>query len=439
MTITVSAIALSCKLAAEVLLEALNRGSVRQAKANPPATAEAVMGRSRFQESLEYTLAKSRFGTLEMLVSTSWLLLFLLTGWLGGLHNAISAWLGYGPWGQGLTFFLVLGIFSLISLPLNWYETFRLEERFGFNKSSLGLWLMDLVKGMILSVLLGVPLLTLIFYLTEVFSESWWILGWGVFFGFQLLMVIAYPMFILPLFNKLRPLEEGSLRERLFDLARRTNFKAASIQVMDGSRRSAHSNAFFSGFGKFRRIVLYDTLMEQLKDDEIEAVLAHEIGHWRKGHIPKTLLLFGFGSLAVFYGLFLLAGWPGFVESFGFVGAGASEVEDQGLAVVAPALMLVGLLAGAFTFWLSPLMNGLSRKHEYEADAFARDALGSALPMTSALRKIYRENLGNLVPHRLYSAVHYSHPTLLEREAALLSESEKAEAGDGPSQITSER
>jgi STE24 endopeptidase len=227
-------------------------------------------------------------------------------------------------------------------------------------------------------------------------------------FGFQLLMMVLYPKLIMPLFNKLTPLAEGELRTRLMALADRTGFKAAAIEVMDGSKRSGHSNAFFTGFGRFRRIVLFDTLVAQLTPEELEAVLAHEVGHYRRGHIPKTLALSAAIQLGAFASIAWLSRSDWFNPAFRFP---AGEL--------APGFLLFGLLSGAVMFWFSPLSNLLSRKHEYEADAFARDAVGGAGPLVAALRKLALKNLSNLTPHPWFSGFHYSHPTLVEREAAL--------------------
>jgi STE24 endopeptidase len=242
-------------------------------------------------------------------------------------------------------------------------------------------------------------------------STLWWLWAFIALFAFQLVMVVVYPMYIMPLFNKFEELPEGGLRERLVGLGDRTGFLAKTILVMDGSKRSGHSNAFFTGFGRFRRIVLFDTLIEQLSERELEAVLAHEIGHYKKGHIPKTMLLAAaslFVSFA-FIGWLAQASW--FVIPFGF-----EMLPGQ----LGPTLLLFGLLSGFLTFWLSPLTNRLSRKHEYEADHFAYKALDSdAVPMIGALRALSEKNLSNLTPHPYYSAFYYSHPTLLERESAL--------------------
>jgi STE24 endopeptidase len=221
-------------------------------------------------------------------------------------------------------------------------------------------------------------------------------------------MIVIYPMWILPWFNKLTPLPDGELRTRLLALADRAEFRAAAVQVMDGSRRSGHSNAFFTGFGRFRRIVLFDTLIAQLESVELEAVLAHEIGHYKLGHIPRMLAVSAAASLGAFWLIGWLANTPAIFMAFGFA-----------VPHVALALLLLTLLGGVFAFWIAPVANLFSRRHEYQADAFARRVIGAAGPMIAALRKLTRENLSNLTPHRLFSAFYYSHPTLAEREAAL--------------------
>jgi STE24 endopeptidase len=283
-----------------------------------------------------------------------------------------------------------------------------LEAKFGFNKSTPGLWVSDKIKGFALMLVIGFPLLWALLSLVGWVGQMWWLWGFGLIFCFQLLMLILYPKLILPLFNKLTPLPEGELRTRLLALGDRTGFRAAAIQVMDGSKRSGHSNAFFTGFGRFRRIVLFDTLIAQLSAEELEAVLAHEIGHYRRGHIPKMIALSAGSMFVAFAMIAWLARSPWFNLTFGFP---AGEL--------APAFLLFGLLSGLVTFWFSPLMNLLSRKHEYEADAFARDAMGKVEPMIGALRKLAQKNLTNLTPHPWFSAFYYSHPTLVERERAL--------------------
>jgi STE24 endopeptidase len=257
---------------------------------------------------------------------------------------------------------------------------------------------------------LGCPLLVLVLQCFAWAGALWWLWAWAALLAFQLLMSVLAPVLILPLFNQLTPLPEGALRERLLALAQKTSFRAASIQVMDGSKRSKHSNAFFTGFGRLRKIVLFDTLIAQLAEPELEAVLAHEIGHWRRRHIVKMLTLSAAGSLIAFAALAWLARQSWFAGAFGFPPA----------AGLAPVLVLFGLLAGVVLFWFSPLTHGLTRRYEYEADAFAKDVMGDAAPLVSALRKLNEKNLSNLTPHPFYSGFYYSHPTLVERERALL-------------------
>jgi STE24 endopeptidase len=298
---------------------------------------------------------------------------------------------------------------GLPDLPLEWWSQFRLEERFGFNKSTLKIWVTDHLKMLALSAILGLPLMGGILQLTDWIGSQWWLWAWVLLMAFQAVMMVLAPIFILPLFNKFTPLPEGSLRDRLLKLGERTGFSARTIQVADGSRRSAHSNAYFTGFGRFRKIVLYDTLIAQLTEVELEAVLAHEIGHYRRGHIPKMLIWAGISSLISFGLLGWLAQQPEFLVAFGF----------KATAGTAPVLLLAGLLGGAITFWLTPLGTRRSRRHEFEADAYARNAMGEIDSLTGALRKLHEKNLSNLTPHPWFSRFYYSHPTLVEREAAL--------------------
>ena len=268
---------------------------------------------------------------------------------------------------------------------------------------------MDRIKGMLLSLVLGYPLLLLILKLVEWMGDRWWLWAWALVLGFQLVMVVLAPILIMPIFNKFSPLPEGPLRDRLLGLGKRTGFKAAAIQVMDGSKRSKHSNAFFTGFGRFRKIVLFDTLISQLSEVELEAVLAHEIGHYKRRHIPKMLLLSAAGLLLAFFIIAKLAEQPWFYRAFGF---------EPGSIV--PALLLFSLLSGVVTFWFSPLFNLLSRRFEYQADSYAARTMNETDSLIGALRKLNEKNLSNLTPHPLYSGFYYSHPTLLERERALL-------------------
>lgn len=399
------------KLSTSIVLDLIN---LRHARAHADAVPEPFqdfIDLPEYQKSIDYTEAKTRFGIWNDLYDAAVLALVLLSGLLAGIYGLFTGWFGTGVWGQALVLFLTGIVLSLPGLPFDWWHIFKIEERFGFNKSTKQLWVVDKVKGLIIGFIIGYPLLALLIFLVEAAGPLWWIWGFAVFFIFQLVMVVAYPMFIMPLFNKMEPLEEGELKTRLFELADRTGFKAQTILVMDGSKRSGHSNAFFAGFGRFRRIVLFDTLIEQMDEEQLEAVLAHEIGHYKLGHIPKMVALSAVSSLVMFAALGWLANATWFTEAFGF------DAAAQGALV--PVLLLFMLLSGLITFWLSPLTSRMSRKHEYEADAFARDAMGKFEPLSGALRKLHKENLSNLMPHPAYSNFHYSHPTLVEREDAL--------------------
>ncbi|HNC24773.1 MAG TPA: M48 family metallopeptidase [Opitutaceae bacterium] len=404
-----TAVLLGLHLAGELVLAALNRAEVRRHASSPPPAVAAIMDDATYQKSVAYTLVRSRFGVLREVFDTLVLALVVFGGVLPWLYSAVVAWGGpTAVWSRTL-FILIAGVLlSVPGLPFDWWEQFRIEARFGFNQSTPRLWVTDKLKGVLLTFAIGYPLLWALLSLVHWVGPTWWLWGFALVFGFQLLMLVLYPKLILPLFNKLTPLPEGELRTRLLALGDRTGFRAQTIEVMDGSKRSAHSNAFFTGFGRFRRIVLFDTLVNQLTAEELEAVLAHEIGHYRRGHIPKmiavsaVMLLAGFGLVA------WLAGQPWFNMAFGFP---AGEL--------APAFLLFGLLSGLVTFWFSPVTNFFSRRHEYEADAFARDAMGGPASMLGALHKLAQKNLSNLTPHPWYSAFFYSHPTIVERERAL--------------------
>ena len=393
----------------ELTLSLLNSRYVKRHQGPVPAAFAEVMDQETYDKASKYTLTRLQFGRWENAFDTLLLALILGSGFLAWLYQSFTSFLGEGVWGQALVLFSVTFLLGLFSIPFEYYNQFRLEERFGFNKSTVKLWLSDKLKGLIINVILVVPLLAGLLWLVGLFPTTWWLVGFIAFFGISLLLMVLYPMIILPWFNKLEPLEAGELRDRLMELADRTGFKAETIQVMDGSKRSGHSNAFFTGFGKFRRIVLFDTLMEQLKENELEAVLAHEIGHYRLGHIPKMLIVSAVGGLVGFWCLYFLSGQAWFLEAFGFEAGGG----------LAPVFLLFGLVSGVVTFWISPLSSIWSRKYEYQADRFARDAMNEPQSLVAALHRLSQKNLSNLTPHPLYSAWYYSHPTLFEREAAL--------------------
>jgi len=394
--------------AAQIWLDRLNQRNVlAHAGAVPDAFKDSVDA-ATYEKSIQYTLAKSRFGQIEMTYDLIILMAVLFSGWLPWMLVMFTGWLGTSAWAMAAFLFAVGLLLALPGVPFEWYAQFRLEQRFGFNTTTLKLWCLDRFKGLLLALALGYPLLALILKLVDWTGPLWWLWAWGCLLAFQLLMVVLAPVLIMPLFNKFTPLPEGALRERLLALGQRTGFLARSIQVMDGSKRSRHSNAFFTGFGRFRKIVLFDTLIQQLAEPELEAVLAHEIGHYKKRHIPKMLLWSAASSLVAFWLISRLANEPWFYHAFGFEPGG-----------IAPALLLFGLLAGVVTFWFSPLAHWWSRRYEYQADAFAARTMRESESLIGALRKLNEKNLSNLTPHPWYSGFYYSHPTLLEREAAL--------------------
>lgn len=390
-------------------LDRLNEGSVEAHRQAVPEAFRDAVDAATYAKSVEYTLAKSRFGRREQLLEVLVLMGVLVSGLLPWSFTWIEGHWGAGVWSRSAWLLGVGLALSIPGLPFSWWNQFRLEHRFGFNTMTLGTWVVDLLKGALLSVALGLPLIALLLKTVEWAGANWWIWAWALLLVFQLLMMVLFPKLILPLFNKLTPLPEGNLRDRLLRLGERTGFSARTILVMDGSKRSRHSNAFFTGFGRARKIVLYDTLIAQLTEPQLEAVLAHEIGHYKRGHVPKMIAWSAVSTLVAFGLIGWLAQQSWFLEAFGFRVA-------QG---VAPALLLFSLLSGAITFWFSPIANFWSRKHEYEADAYARATMGEAESLVGALRRLTEKNLSNLTPHAWYSRFYYSHPTLLERETAL--------------------
>jgi len=398
----------------ELWLSRLNQRYVCAHANEVPNAFRELIDEVTYRRSVDYTLAKSRFGNIANVFDTALLVAVLFSGVLPWAFGKFIASFGTSTWAMA-GFLLVIGVCSSIAaLPFAWYAQFKLEERFGFNTTTLKTWVLDRVKGFLLALLLGYPLLALVLKLIEWTGTNWWLWAAAVVIGFQLLMMLIAPAVIMPLFNKFTPLPEGALRERLFALAQRTDFPTRSIDVMDGSKRSRHSNAFFTGFGRFRKIVLFDTLIEQLTEPELESVLAHEIGHYKKRHVFKLLGVSSAGVFVALAAIAWLARQQWFYRAFGFEFGGG-----LGAADVVPAMLLFALLAGTISFWLSPIIHMWSRHFEYEADAFARATMGEAQSLMQALRKLSEKNLSNLTPHPLYSGFYYSHPTLLERERAL--------------------
>lgn len=393
---------------AQAVLEHLNRRALNTHRNHLPPEVEGLMDPATHQRSVDYTLAKSRLGLGEFTAATVLLVVVLVSGCLPRFWDIWTARAGQGVWAGAGGLFVVLSVLSIASWPWEWWAQFRLEERFGFNTSTPKTWWSDRVKSLLLSATLGLPLIALLLQWVHWAGPLWWWWAWLTLIAFQTVLLVVAPMLILPLFNRFAPLPDGPLKNRLQTLSARTGFRARAIEVMDGSRRSRHANAFFTGLGRFRKIVLYDTLLNQLSEAEVEAVLAHEIGHARRRHLVKMAAVMAPLSLAAFAVVAWLANQPWFFAAFGF--------DSPSLPV---AFLLFGLLADTVTFWFLPLTRHLTRRFEFEADRFAAEAVGTAQPLIDALRGLHLKNLSNLTPHPWYSAFHYSHPTLVERERAL--------------------
>ena len=359
------------------------------------------------RKAADYTTAKLRLGFFETLVDTVMLILLTLGGLLALIDGGLREWLGAGH-PQGLALFATVGLIGFIlGLPASLYRSFVLEERFGFNKLTWKLWLADLAKGAALTVAIGGPLLYAVLWLMDAMGRHWWLYVWLLWLGTNLLILFLYPTVIAPLFNKFTPLEDASLRQRIEALLARCGFSSSGLFVMDGSKRSAHGNAYFTGFGRAKRIVFFDTLLEKLAPQEIEAVLAHELGHFRHKHVVKRIALMGVMSLAFLWLLGLLIGQPWFYEGLG-VGAGSTAM----------GLLLFSMVLPVFLFPLAPLTSALSRRHEYEADAYAAQQTAAA-DLIAALVKLYRDNAATLTPDPLHSLFHDSHPPASQRIARL--------------------
>lgn len=376
-----------------------------------PAAFAQTMTLDAHQKAADYTIAKSRFGLVEMAWSAAMLLAWTLLGGLDLLNKVLLGWLGGGMAQQLalLAAFALLG--GLLDLPFTLWQTFRLEERFGFNKMTFRLWLADAVKGTLLGALIGLPIAALILWLMGAAGNLWWLWAWAVWMGFNLLLMLVYPTFIAPLFNKFKPLDDASLQARVTALMQRCGFAAKGLFVMDGSRRSAHANAYFTGFGASKRVVFYDTLLRQLNAGEVEAVLAHELGHFKRRHIVKRMAAMFALSLAGF----ALLGW---VSGQSWFYAGLGVQPNMGAPNDALALLLFMLAVPVFTFFVAPLPAWLSRKHEFEADAYAM-AQTSGTDLAAALLKLYQDNASTLTPDPLFVRFYYSHPPASERLARM--------------------
>lgn len=388
------------------------RHVARHRNAVPPAFQQAIT-LAAHQKAADYTVAKTRFGLIEMAWGAAVLLAWTLFGGLDLLNRLLLDALGGGMWQQLalLAAFALIG--GLAELPFTLWQTFRLEERFGFNKMTWRLWLADAAKGLLLGALIGLPIAALILWLMGAAGKLWWLWAWGAWMGFNLLLMLVYPTFIAPIFNKFKPLEDAALKARVNALMQRCGFAAKGLFVMDGSTRSAHANAYFTGFGASKRVVFYDTLLRQLNAGEVEAVLAHELGHFRHKHVMKRMAAMFALSLAGF----ALLGWLS-AHTWFYTGLGVQP--NLAAPNDALAILLFMLALPVFGFFVAPLPVLVSRRHEFEADAYAI-AQTSGADLSAALLKLYQDNASTLTPDPLFVKFYYSHPPASERLARMTS------------------
>lgn len=380
---------------------------VQQNRAKVPDSFSDKISLEDHQKAADYTSTKVKFGRLPLLYEVALLLIWTLGGGLDWIDHNILA-LELNPILTGIAVILTFTVISsLLDLPFSIYSTFVIEERFGFNRTTVKTFIIDMLKGALLGLIIAVPLLYVILWLMQQTGDQWWLYTWAVISGFSLFMMWIYPTWIAPIFNKFEPLEEGETLERITSLLTRCGFNSNGIFVIDGSKRSSHGNAYFSGFGRNKRIVFFDTLLKMLNDDELEAVLAHELGHFKKKHIMKGMFISFSTTLLA---LALLA-WLMKAEWF-YTALGVSQPSTY------MALLLFALVLPVFTFAFQPLFSIFSRKNEFEADAFAAQQT-NANHLIQALVGLYRENASTLTPDPLYSAFYDSHPPAPVRIAHL--------------------
>ncbi|MEN6448264.1 MAG: M48 family metallopeptidase [Syntrophaceae bacterium] len=390
------------------VLRRLNIHHLRRFGAVVPGVFRDSIDEGTLLRMRDYTVSLSRLGSVELVAGDGAALALILSGFLPWLTGT-GMLTGLPPVAAGVLFFFACAlILEAVEIPFDLYRTFVIEKRFAFSTTTFGLWLADLAKSLVLSGIILGTLLAIFLALIYRVPGLWWLLAWACFAAFQLVLTLAYPVAIAPLFNKFTPIEEGELKTRIRSLMDRAGLGFGGLFRMDASLRSTHSNAYFTGIGKTKRIVLFDTLMDTHTTDEITAVLAHELGHLKKGHVKKQLLLSMGLSLVGLYLAALFIAWPLPYETFGFTGV-----------VSYAGLFLLALASKPFAFFLTPFGSMLSRRFERQADAYAYGLTGAAAPLAQALKRIAKDNLANLHPHPLYAWFYYSHPPLVERIEAL--------------------
>lgn len=387
---------------ADLWIEKLNTENIKKHGENIPQAFEGIIDEKELGKINQYTIDNTHFSTVQTIVSSIVFLLIILSGILPWLTEALT---GINYVMAGLIFLAVPGLLAaIVSLPFDYYHSFVIEERYGFNTKTIKIWITDLIKALVLSLILGAILLSSVLLMIRYTGEIWWIWACAVFLGFQLLMTVLYPTVIAPIFNKFTPLEDPDLVKKIEVLAESEGLGISGIYQMDATKRSRHTNAYFSGLGKTKRIVLYDSLIQSHDEEELLSVLAHEIGHLKKNHIKKQFVITCLISILLFYLASKMITWDVIFHSFGF-----------SLMPAYAGLFLVGVLWEPVGFFLSPIAMATSRKFEREADLYAFQILKTAEPFIRALKKMAKDNLSNLRPNRLYVWFNYSHPPLLER------------------------
>ncbi len=408
------ALALGLSLLLKLWLASRQVRHVRRHRGAVPAPFAASVPLAAHQKAADYTAASTAFGMLSLAVSSALLVAWTLLGGLNGLNEWVMdhTLQPLGPLGYQLSLLAAFALIGgLLDLPLAIYHTFGLEQRFGFNRTTPALYAADLLKGMLLGALIGLPIAALILWLMGTAGPMWWLWAWGAWMGFNLLIMVLYPTVIAPLFNKFEPLRDDLIKGRVEALMARCGFAAKGLFVMDGSRRSAHGNAYFTGIGAAKRVVFFDTLLQRLHPGEVEAVLAHELGHFKHKHVLKRMVsLFALSLLG-----FALLGWLGTQVGF-YLGLGVQP--NMAAPNDALALLLFMLVLPVLSFFFTPLAAQLSRRDEFQADAYAC-AQSSGQDLSRALLKLHEDNAGTLTPDPVYARFYYSHPPATERLAAI--------------------
>ncbi|MEI8155625.1 MAG: M48 family metallopeptidase [Burkholderiales bacterium] len=411
-TTVVFALALCASLLLKFWLAGRQISHVARNRSTVPSAFFEKITLPAHQKAADYTIVKVRIGMLELAWGAAITVGWTLLGGLSVLNQMLVDLLGFGLTQQVALLAAFIAVGSVLDLPFTLYQTFVIEERFGFNKTHLSLWLQDFAKSLLLSALIGLPFISLVIWMMGATGPWWWLWVWAVWMGFNLLALLIYPTWIAPLFNKFKPLDDPQITERVAQLMARCGFTSKGFFVMDGSRRSAHANAYFTGFGASKRVVFYDTLLAQLSPPEVDAVLAHELGHFKHQHVIKRIL----GMFAMSLVGFFILGWVS-QQAWFFTGLGV--VPNLGAANDALALLLFMMVLPMLGTFIGPAFAQMSRKHEFEADAYAV-AQTSSDALASALLKLFEDNASTLTPDPVYVAFYYSHPPATERLGRIL-------------------